>query len=70
METKYLDYTIPEEISIHCHKGHNITEQKCNLCKRIFADIYKFELGYLEVGCSDENNHICDDCYEKFFEED
>lgn len=70
MDERYLNYTIPEEVSVYCHRGHNITEQKCDICGELFKDIYESNLGYLEVGCLDENHHICDDCYEKFFEED
>ena len=66
-ETKTIDWThivswyIPEKVTVTCFKGHDITFQNCFVCGKKLVDTDRRDL--LDVGCGDENHHICVDCY-------
>ena len=65
--TKGIDFSnidswyIPEPVVMTCFKGHNITSQECVVCGKKFAEMDRVDM--LEVGCGDENHHICTYCY-------
>ncbi len=68
-EMNKSDFTLPEDVSIFCHAGRDITKEVCAFCGVRFDLLMQTDPQ--QVACADiGNEHVCYSCWDDLPESD